>query len=115
MLTLTSGAAPTLSATSPSSLLKLLAGEFALRIARFWPAPHAEFVTAPTARRHLLCLALSHGRDLAEVRETVLTRRIPRAIEAAVPGAPNGLARALPRLGEVAWPADGYRKLLALL
>lgn len=115
MLTLTTGLAPTPSAAGPSSLLKLLAGEFALRIARLWPAPHAEFVTAPTARRHLLCLALSHGRDLAAVRETVLTRRIPRAIVEAVPNAPQGLARALPRLGEVAWPADGYRKLLMLL
>lgn len=100
----------------PTSLLMLVAGEFAPRVARRWPGAHAEFLTAPAARRHLVCVALAFGRDLAALGETLLRGRLRRAIPAAVgDAAPAGLGRALGRLGEVAWASDEYRMLLRLL
>jgi len=99
----------------PTSLLSLVAGEFAPRIGRVWPAPHTAFLTAPSARRHLVCLALAFGGDLAALGETLLKARMKRAIPAAAPSAPPGLERALTRMGDVAWTAEDYRKLLALL
>lgn len=107
--------APAAARVEPTSLLNLVAGEFATRVAAVWPAPHAGFVTAPAARRHLVCLAFTAGRDVAALRATLLGERLKRAIPAAVGKAPEGLARALMRLGDVAWPAIDYRKLLALL
>jgi hypothetical protein len=62
-----------------------------------------------------VCLAFSAGRDVAALRETLLGARLKRAIRAALDAAPNGLERALARLGDVAWPAADYRKLLAML
>lgn len=99
----------------PSSLLNMLAGEFAPRIAALWPAPHAEFLAAPADRRHLVFLGLALGRNLAELKHAVLHELPKRALRAVLPDGPAGLGRALGRLGEVAWPADDYRRLLALL
>jgi hypothetical protein len=100
--------------TEPSSLLKLVAGEFAARVALLWPDPHAEFLTAPAARRHLACLALALGRDGAVVREA-LDGRLRVAVRRIVRPAPAGLERALGRLGETAWTGDAYLRLLDLL
>jgi hypothetical protein len=100
--------------TEPSSLLKLVAGEFAPRIAALWPEPHAEFLTAPAARRHLACLGLALGRDEAAVRE-VLGGRLRVAVRRLLRPAPAGLERALGRMGETAWSAEAYRRLLDLL
>lgn len=111
----TSGAAPTATPVEPSSLLKLVAGEFAQPVAVQWPSPHTAFLTAPSARRHLVCLAVLHGADLALVGEAILTQRLRKVLAAVLPRAPSGLARALERLGDVAWPAEGYRQLLGLL
>lgn len=94
----------------PSALLTFLAGEFAPRIARQWPDPHAVFMTAPAARRHLVCLALAL--EEAPGLETMLHAPMQRAIgHLAAPRPPPGLARALGRLGEVAWAAADYRRL----
>lgn len=97
----------------PSSLLSLVAGAFAPRVAALWPAPHAEFVTASPARRHLVCLALALDREAA--CRPALVSRMPRAIAEAVGTAPPGLARALTRMGDLAWTAEDYRTLLRLL
>lgn len=111
MLIKTSGPAP----VEPTSLLKLVAGDFAPRVAALWPAPHAEFVTAPAARRHLVCMAFAFGRDVGPLRGLLLHERLKRAIPAVVGAAAQGLARALTRMGDVAWPADAYAKLVDLL
>ena len=96
-----------------SSLLTFLAGEFAPRIAEVWPEPHAAFLTAPAPRRHLLCLGftLAAGRDAA-LAEAAMCAPFKRAIRLAASDAPPGLARALDRIGEAAWPADDYRRLI---
>src|SRR5215471_16973584 len=100
--------------TEPSSLLKLVAGEFAARVAALWPEPHAEFLTAPAARRHLVCLAIVLGRDDAAVREALGGRLRVAVRRIASPG-PPGLERALGRLGETAWSEAAYLRLIDLL
>ncbi len=115
MHTLVRDAVPTSQNPEPSSLLTLVAGEFASHIARAWPAPHAEFLAAPAARRHLACMALALGQDLAPLSGLLIAGRLRRAIAAAAPEGPPGLERALSRLGEVAWAPADYRSLLTLL
>lgn len=109
------GGLPARARAEPTSLLTHLAGEFALQVARLWPAPHAEFVTAPTPRRHLVCIAFALGRDVAALADLLLEGRLKQAVAAVAGDRAPGLQRAVERLGEAAWPADAYRKLLALL
>ena len=102
---------------APTPLLDHLAGVFAPRIAELWPAPHRPFVEAVSARRHLVCVALALG---ARPLDRALAARavegsFRRAVRELAPGAAGGLSRALGRLGEVAWPAEAYRQLVALL
>lgn len=100
-----------------SPLLRLIAPAYADVLAALWPAPHTAFVTAPTARRHLICLMLAgepHDAgpvDLARLLEAPLRK----AVRLAVDPAPDGLTRALERLGEIAWAPEDYRALVALL
>jgi hypothetical protein len=115
MFKLFQGAAPVPSRTEPTALLKLVAGAFAPAVARLWPEPHTAFLTAPSARRHLVCLAFAVGRDVAAVAETVLRGRLREAIRIALGRSPPGLERALGRLGETAWTTEAYCKLVDLL
>lgn len=115
MFKLFPGAAPVPVRTEPTALLKLVAGEFAADVARIWPEPHTDFLTAATARRHLVCLALALDNDVAIVAGAVLRGRLREAIGATLARSPPGLERALGRLGETAWTAVAYRKLAALL
>jgi len=102
-------------AREPTSLLKMLAGEFAPRVATLWPEPHAAFLTAPAPRRHLVCLALALGREISGHADRLLTDRLRRAIPRVIEAAPAGLERLLGRAGEVAWDADAYRAVVRLL
>lgn len=104
-------------AGDPSPLLSHLAGEFAPRVAGLWRAPHAAFLTASAERRQLVCLALALAGEapLPAPANGLLELPLKRAVAAFVPGAPEGLRRALSRLGETAWATDDYRKLLRLL
>lgn len=113
MFNRTTGVVPAPAGDQPTSLLELVAGEFALRVARLWPAPHAPFLTAPAARRHLVCLAMALGRQVRS--DELLTQRMTAALAAAVGDPPPGLARAATRMGELAWNAEAYRALLAIL
>ncbi|HEY0651307.1 hypothetical protein [Phenylobacterium sp.] len=99
----------------PTSLLTLLAGDFAPRVAALWPDPHGGFLAAPAARRHLVCLALALGRDVRSFAERLLTARLRVAIRLAVEAPPAGLERLLGRAGEIAWDVDAYRALIRLL
>lgn len=98
----------------PSPLLIHLAGEFADRIALTWPAPHTPFLTAGANQRHLIALGLSHGPAEADLRG-VLETPIKRALRAILPNAPQGLLRAIGRLGEALWTPRDYGLLLAVL
>lgn len=110
------GAVPVAKRTAaPTSLLKLVAGEFAPRIAELWPEPHGPFLSAPAARRHLACLGLALGVDLAPLAAAVLGARLRHAIPALIAAPPPGLERLLSRLGEVALDAESYRLLVRLL
>jgi hypothetical protein len=99
----------------PTPLLRKLTGEFADRIAALWPAPHGPVLIAPAARRHLICLALHRGPRTAAGLEPALSGSLKVAIASLLRGSPNGLARALERLGEEAWTTEGYDQLLAVL
>jgi hypothetical protein len=96
-----------------SPLLGFIGGAFAPRIASLWPAPHADYLAAPAARRHLVCLALLHSAAIDGPALLVLP--LKQAIRLAAPTAPQGLARSLERLGECAWSEADYRRLLRLL
>lgn len=109
------GSAVASTGAGPTPLMTLLAGEFAHRAARLWPAPHVEFVTASAARRHLVCMAFTLGRDVAALRETLLRGRLRRAIPTVLGDLLPGLERALTRMSEVSWAAADYRALLRLL
>ena len=98
-----------------TTLLKLLAGDFAPRVAALWPEPHTPFLAAPAVRRHLVCLAIALGRDLSALGEALLGARLRVAIRLVLDDAPSGLERALARAGETAWDADAYRALIRLL
>ena len=102
-------------APAQNSVLKLIAGEFAPRIAGVWPEPHTPFLAAPAVRRHLVCLAIALGRDLAPMAESLVDARLRAAIRLVLDNAPSGLERALSRAGETAWDADAYRALVRLL
>ena len=67
MFTRLAGGAAAAVAPAPTSVLKFVARDFAPRIATLWPAPHTDFLGAAAARRHLVCLAVVLGRDLAHV------------------------------------------------
>jgi hypothetical protein len=97
----------------PSPLLEFVAGDFAAPIAGVWPAPHGPFLAAPASRRHLVCLALTLAEPGAGVdADAILDLPLKRAIRLSIPGAPDGLARALERMGERAWSAADYERLL---
>ena len=51
MFTRFSGGSAKAESPGQTSLLKLLAGEFAPRVAALWPDPHSPFLTAPAVRR----------------------------------------------------------------
>lgn len=99
----------------PSPLLTHIAPEFAGRIAALWPAPHAVFLTAAAERRHLLCLALSRAEIDCDLADGLLHWPLRRALKVILPAGPDGLARALARLGETAWTAQDYGRLIDAL
>ncbi|HYE47837.1 MAG TPA: hypothetical protein VEA44_18865 [Caulobacter sp.] len=99
----------------PTPLLRHLAGEFADQVNLLWPAPHTPFLTAPAARRQLICLALGRSDMSPFAYDEVLDRPLKRAVRILLPDAPDGLARALEHLGEVAWTFADYSLLLDTL
>lgn len=105
-------------APKPSALLVHLAGDFAAEVAAVWPAPHGPFLLAEAARRHLVCLTLAVSEGLrpgpAQFKAAVDVP-LRRAVRSLLPDAPEGLARALARLGEALWSADDYRLLFSRL
>ena len=87
-------------------------------LAALWPAPHAPFVTATAARRHLICLMLTAEPwggppiDVTRLMDLPMRKAIRLALEGV---APEGLRRALEHLGEIAWAPEDYRALVHLL
>ncbi len=98
-------------ACTPTPLLRHISGEFADRVAAIWPAPHAEFLTASAAQRQLVWLGLSLGVEPLVLRRAT-AMPLKRAVRAVAPDGPDGLIRALGRLGETAWTAAEYEMLL---
>ncbi len=102
---------------APTPLLAFLAGEHADAIARVWPAPHADFIALPAARRHLAAMALSRlvAGDHAHARRLIEGAPARDVIAFAFRHPPRGLARALSRLGEPLWTEGAYAALMLAL
>jgi hypothetical protein len=115
MFKLLQGAPAAPAKTEPSALLKLVAGEFAPAVAKVWPEPHSDFLTAPACRRHLVCLTLALGGAATRLRSVLDTARLRDLIRAALGEKSPGLERTLGRMGETAWSAEAYRRLVELL
>lgn len=106
----------------PTPLLRHLTGEAASMVARLWPAPHLVFLAMPAGRRHLVCFLLLSLETqeptglpdwaLADMMETARARDL---LTWFTPEAPEGLARAFDRMGEIGWPAADYHRLLTIL
>lgn len=100
---------------TPTPLLNHLAGPFAERVAGLWPAPHAEFLAAPADRRHLVFLALHRTGEARLVdADALLGLKLRLALERVLTDVPDGLGRALGKLGEVAWAGQDYDALIRL-
>ncbi|MEW5687452.1 MAG: hypothetical protein AB1942_21250 [Pseudomonadota bacterium] len=115
MFKLLRAAAPVPARTEPSALLKLVAGEFAPAVAAVWPDPHTDFLTATACRRHLVFLTLALGGDVSRLGGVLLDGRLRDVARVALGEKSPGLERALGRLGETAWQASAYRRLVLLL
>ena len=100
-----------------SPLLTHLAADFAPRVAGLWPQPHRAFIEAAAERRHLVCLALTQtsGQLAPDLASAAIAAPFRRAVKQVAPNGPRGLARALGRLGEIAWPAGDYLALVEML
>ncbi|HVY02587.1 MAG TPA: hypothetical protein VG983_02935, partial [Caulobacterales bacterium] len=102
---------------APTPLLAHLAGDHAAAIARLWPSPHADFLTLPAARRHIVAMSLPRLpiEQWAALRDRAERAPLRDALAFALRPIPRGLARAVGRLGEMLWAQHEYRLLLALL
>ena len=106
------------SAATP--LLGYIAGPHAERIARFWPVPHAGFLTLPSARRHAAAILLERrwsstsddGMDIVRVVERARDAELARILMSG--DAPGGLMKALGRMGEQLWEVGDYANFLSL-
>jgi len=100
--------------------LQEIAGRYAGRVARLWPAPHDAYRGLPAARRHLAHVLMPRigrapGRDPRAFARDVAALRTRELLARWAPDAPDGLENALAKLGEVAWRPGEYRRLVALL
>jgi hypothetical protein len=100
--------------------LQPLAGRFAGRIARLWPAPYDGYRRLPAARRHLAHITLSRidrapGLDAHAFVREIESLRTRAFLARWAPGAPRGLENALSKLGDAAWSPSAYRRLVGLL
>jgi hypothetical protein len=103
---------PEVRPAEPTPTLRLLAGDYATRVAALWPAPHGAYLEMPAQRRHLVHLVL----DFAP-RVEADALRFARADVVArdrLGTLPPGFVRLLGRLGEIAWAAGDYLMLVSL-
>jgi len=108
--------APKVGPAEPTSTLRFIAGEHAVRVAGLWPAPHGAYLEMPAQRRHLAHVVLALG--LFESRETMRTAlegvRADDVARRYLGHPPSGFLRALARIGEAAWTSEDYLRLYEL-
>ncbi len=100
--------------------LRALAGFYAGRAARLWPAPHQEYFALPAQRRHLAHAYITRidrapGLDAKRFRRDVMRARDAEFLDRWAPDAPVGLVTICGKMGEVAWKPREYRRLVALI
>ncbi|MEL7453597.1 MAG: hypothetical protein AAGJ50_09540 [Pseudomonadota bacterium] len=107
--------------SSPTPLLKYLAGAYADEIASIWPAPHHGFLTLPAARRHLVAILIDANLPLTPEAEDRIAERVTfdrdTTVAEPVIGSANSarLMKVLSRAGEVLWTRPDYADLCRLL
>ncbi len=102
-------------------LLQHLAGDYAPLIATVWPAPHAEFLVMPAARRHAAAYLLTLAEDakrypldyLRIVLETWNDKQLVELFD--VEAADGNIMRVLSKCGEMLWAMDDYVCLFSLM
>jgi hypothetical protein len=98
---------------APTPLLQFLAGEHALAIAQAFPAPHAEYLALPAARRHAAAILLARAGRMEHIAHDVVFARDGELARLLMHGeAPGGLIKALGRCGELLWKGADYAYLL---
>jgi hypothetical protein len=104
----------------PTAFLAHVAGARATKIARVFAPPHADYFTLPTARRHMLHMALDRvapdalDRDAAAALATdALYARGDHFVARRIGDPGEGFVKALARIGEAPWDEAAYATLLA--
>lgn len=105
---------------TPNAALQAAAGDHAGAVARVFPRPHAPYLAANAARRHLIQLILSletrdHFPADLDLGDALATWSAGRLIAALVPAPPLGLSEALKKLGDTAMAASDYATLCSIL
>lgn len=103
---------PQVRPAEPTPTLRLLAGDYAERVAALWPAPHGAYLEMAAQRRHLVHMVLEFAPD-ADADALRFTRADAVARDR-LGVLPNGFVRLLGRLGEFAWTGFDYLVLLSL-
>jgi hypothetical protein len=110
-------------AETVTPFLTYVAGDRAPRIAAVFPAPHVAYLTAPTARRHLMHVVVDAVHEAAFEQPALLGRlphdlefqRADQVAERWLGPTPQGFLKALGRLGEAPWTPEAYRNLRDLM
>lgn len=100
--------------------LQPVAGRYAGRVARIWPAPYDGYLGLPKARRHLAHILMNRigtapGLDAAAFRREIARLKARDLSRRWAPGAPRGLDRVLAKLGRKAWEPTRYRQLVGFM
>lgn len=103
----------------PTPLLHHIAGGFAAKVANIWPAPHAGFLTLPTARRHLAAILIDAvdpvtAAECAELVDLVTFARDDEAAGWISNCGSVSIMKMLSRFGEVLWTPESYRAFTSI-
>lgn len=103
---------PEVRPAEPTPTLRLLASDYAARVAALWPAPHGAYLEMPAQRRHLVHIVLDFAPTVDD--EALRFARADVVARDALGPLQPGLVKLLGRLGEVAWHAIDYLSLVSL-
>jgi hypothetical protein len=106
--------APEVRPAEPTPTLRLLAGDYAARVAALWPAPHGAYLEMPAQRRHLVHIVLDFAPKDETMADALRFARADALARDRLGELPPGFVRLLGRLGELAWNGADYFALISL-
>lgn len=100
-------------------LLRFIAQDHADRIAKVWPAPHAGFLTLPTARRHAAAMLVNNLGNNNDAPTQAIKHCVERDRDGVIAqkimgDRTPGFAKAMAKMGEQLWSVGDYNHLLHL-